>query len=303
MKADKKTGGTHGRPSRKSSTAMTRPIVRFVGAALLGLGLLTIPVSAAPEDMLTAIYDLDVDAVEDMVRDGEPVDETYYRNVLEVAGIMSESEPREVWWRARLMDITSMLANQSEPDDATFETLKDALLPDAEGQAAMDLQRSLNVFVSTEGRSGDGFERHLARGADPLLRPARGDFPDMFGYLIHLAQQMTEEAERMQDGRTDLIQAVEHAWREMRSYADAPHPARDYLDAALTPVGESIEYSSDIDGDPVRLAVRMGIDVAVLDMFDEVFSDATDIGAPNEDSDTASINWAREYAEAIEEWR
>lgn len=275
-------------------------LINRILVALLATAFCAAPANAAPEDMLTAIYDLDVDAVEDLVRDGEPVEQAYYRNVLEVAGVMSESEPGEVWWRRRLMDITGTLANQSEPDEATFEALRDALFPDAEGQAAMDLQGALSVYIHTEGRSGDAFERHLAQGADPLLRPARGDFPDMFGYLIHLAQLMTEEAGRLQRDSAELQQAVEHAWREMRSYADPPVAARYYLDAALTPIGEPIEFANDLD--EASLYFRIRIENAQLQrIVGGVMSEVTDIGERNEDANTKSINWAREYAGALAE--
>lgn len=266
----------------------------------------TAPATAAPEEMVTAIYDLDAEAVEDLVRDGEPVDEAYYRNVLEVAGIMSDSEPREVWWRARLMDITGTLANQSEPDEAMFDALKQALFPDAKGQAAMDLQRALNVFIATEGRQGgDRVDRQLELGADPMLRTARGNHPDMFGHLIGLAQQGREDAARMKTDTADLEQAVGYAWRALRAHAGASDKqlayARAYLDAAMTPLGKPITFSDD-SGTLHSVAAKTRVDATVMrTLFDEVFKDATDVDETDDAPAGKSLSWAHEYAKAIAE--
>lgn len=277
---------------------MTNTIVRLASAALISVGLLSAPAASATEDMLTAIYDLDDDAVTDLLSDGEPVREEHYLAVLEVASSLSESEPREVWWREKLMEIAGSLADESEPDEATFEALREALVPDAEGLAAMHLRKALFSFIFTQGRyGGEDFESHLDLGADPLLRPAKGDNPDMFGYLIDLAQQKQESIVRTGGTTTELKAVVEHAWNEMRSHAEPPHVARNFLDAAITPFGEPIEHSSHIHADSgtginvVRIAVRACIDMALAGMIGEVVG---------EDTGKAPVSWAQEYAETIE---
>ncbi|WP_116655158.1 hypothetical protein [Pelagibacterium sediminicola] len=222
---------------------------RFIGALLLTA--LCTPVQATPEEMIEAIRSLDVQAVEQLVWHDEPITQSFFEVILDVAHDKLAMEPEEVYWNGALREIVVVLAGVNEPDEETFASLAEALELSELGQAHRDLQRNLNIWVWTEGREGVLFKDDLRIGADPSRRPFEGGHPDMFGFLIEVAQakrQTMDDAPPPDADTPDWRDAVYEAFDELRYRATPDPAARYFLDAALTAPGADIVYTGMVDG-------------------------------------------------------
>lgn len=221
----------------------------LVGPVILAF--LVGPAIAGPAEMEEAIRSLDRAAVASLIRRGEAVTSNHYEVVLDVAYDKIAMEPEEVYWNGALREIVVDLAGANEPDEETFASLAKALELNELGQAHRDLQRNLDMWVWTEGREGVLFKDDLRIGADPSRRPFEGGHPDMFGFLIEVAQakrQTMDDAPEPSADMPDWREAVYEAFDEL-SYRAEPDPAaRYFLDAALTAPGADIVYTGLVDG-------------------------------------------------------
>ncbi|WP_157955804.1 MULTISPECIES: hypothetical protein [Devosia] len=222
---------------------------RGIGAVLLAA--FCTPVQASLDNMIDAIRSLDVQAVEQLVWDDEPVTQSLFEVALDVAHDKLAMEPEEVYWNGALREIVIVLSGVNEPDEETFAPLAKALELNELGQAHRDLQRNLDIWVWTEGREGVLFKDDLRIGADPSRRPFYGGHPDMFGFLIELAQakrQTMDDAPARSADMPDWRDAIYEAFDEL-SYRATPDPAaRYFLDAALTVPGTDIVYTGLVEG-------------------------------------------------------
>lgn len=258
----------------------------LVGAVILAL--LVGPALADPAELEEAIRGLDVQAVEQLVWDDEPVTEGLFEVVLDVAHNKLVMEPEEVYWNGALREIVIVLAGVHEPDEETFAPLAKALELNEQGQAHRDLQRNLDIWVWTEGREGVLFKDDLRIGADPSRRPFNGGHPDMFGFLIEQAQskrQTMDDAQMRSADMPDWRDAIYEAFDEL-SYRAAPDPAaRYFLDAALTAPGADIVYTGLVEGVRGNL-LKMAPVMAMME---------------HDDSDGSEPDLAAAYAAFIQE--
>lgn len=221
----------------------------LVGPVILAF--LVGPVLAGPVEMEEAIRSLDGEAVASLIRRGEAVTSNYYEVVLDVAYDKIAMEPEEVYWNGALREIVVDLAGANEPDEETFASLAKALELNELGQVHRDLQRNLDIWVWREGRDGVLFKDDLRIGADPSRRSFEGGHPDMFGFLIAVAQakrQTMDDAPAPSADMPGWRDAIYEAFDELRYRAEPDPAARYFLDAALTAPGTDIVYTGMVDG-------------------------------------------------------
>lgn len=223
---------------------------------------------------------------QEAIEAGAHVSEPDFEFLVHLARKRAENDPDGVLWRHEMHKVFEVLTDAYFPTETLYNQVHTALRVDDPQLATMRAQDALEAWY-VRGDPMNKVFRAMNEDADPLAEPYMGDWPDLYAVLIDVTQRRIarhavepiEPYYTLQHLRDD----VEDAYFMMAGNGRPPMAARAYLDAALTPYGEKIDFTM-LDGSAEARQIRLSI---------------AKYQAINEAANGAPVSWAEGYKQYL----
>lgn len=243
-----------------------------------------IPAAPAQDvELEHAIRAMDAGNAEDAIKAGAHVSAADFEFLAQVARQRAANDPEGVRWRHEMYKVFQVLIDAHFPSEPVFMDVQAVLRFDDPRLAAMRAQDALEAYFLRGDPNRSTFRNAMKDGADPLAKPYKGDWPDLYAVLIDVVQQRLarDAVDPIDPYYTPqlLRQDADEAYAMMAEKTTPPMAARAYLDAALTPYGETIDFTwLDRSAEARQIQLSVGKYRAI-----------------NEGADGAPISWAEGY--------
>lgn len=196
---------------------------------------------------------------QEAIEAGAHVSAADFEFLVQLARQRQENNPGGVRWRHAMHKVFEVLVDAHFPTECLYMQVHAALRTDDPQLATMRAQDALEAWYVRDD-SMNKVIRAMNEDADPLAEPYMGDWPDLYAVLIHVTQRrITRHAADPVNYTMQLLRDdVEDAYFIMAGNGKPHMAARAYLDAALTPYGETIDFSK-LDGSAEARQIQLSV--------------------------------------------